>query len=341
MIDQFEEVFTRLGDKPEDEAARLRFFECLMGALAGAKEKLCLVIAMRADFVGKCLAQDYAGLAQRVKASMVPVLPLSAEELKAAICEPARRVGLTVENELVAAIVKDTKDAPASLPLLQYALKEIWQRREKDKAGGVLRYADYVALGGIEGTLDKRATEIYSSFEASQQPTVRHIFQQLTQLGEGTEDTRRRVFMENLIAEPQHSVQRVRAVVERLSNAENRLLVTSEAVRKEDLKEGSQKAGREQQRQAIVDVAHEALIRHWTLLRRWIEENRDLLRQQRRIEQSSVIWRERGERKGYLLQGVPLIEAIQFEKAQAEAFPLSETAKAFVKKVCGSGVGIG
>jgi hypothetical protein len=112
---------------------------------------------------------------------------------------------------------------------------------------------------------------------------VQHIFQQLTQLGEGTEDTCRRVFLENLIAAPLHPAARVQAIVDTLSNRDNRLLVTSEVVSKGDDAIA---------RRAIVDVAHEALIRHWRLLRQWIEQNRDLLRQQRRIEASAVTWQE-------------------------------------------------
>ena len=88
---------------------------------------------------------------------------------------------------------------------------------------------------------------------------MRHIFQQLTQFGDGTEDTRRRVFLDSLVAEPLHPRAQVEQMVQVLADKEHRLLVTSEVVGKDD---GSQ-------RRAIVDVAHEALIRHWQLLRQW------------------------------------------------------------------------
>ena len=183
-------------------------------------------------------------------------------------------------------------------------------------------FSTYQELGGITGTLDKRATEIYNSFDTDQQRTVQHIFQQLTQLGEGTEDTRRRVFLDNLISEPLHPTGRVRAVIDTLSSKDNRLLVTSEVTGKGEAKE----------RRAIVDVAHEALIRHWRLLRQWIEKNRDLLRQQRRIEASAVTWQDHGQSKGYLLQGFPLKEARRFQKQQSDTFPLSDYARIFLKK---------
>ena len=311
VVDQFEEVFTRCGDIAERE----RFFSCLMGAL-GECDRLGVVIAMRSDFVGKCLERDYSGLAQRVQDSMVSVLPLEPEELRAAICKPAWRVGLTVEDALVTEILQDIQGAPGSLPLLQYALKELWQRRRENQ----LVLSAYQELGGITGTLDRRATELYNGFDDAQQRTARHIFQQLTQLGEGTEDTRRRVFLENLIAEPLHPAAQVKTIVDRLADRENRLLVTSEVVGK----------GEKEGRRAIVDVAHEALIRHWKLLRQWIEQDRDLLRQQRRIEGSAVTWQTYQQNQRYLLEGWALKEAIRFQKQQANTFPLSEPAKVLI-----------
>ncbi|MEM9164849.1 MAG: peptidase C14, partial [Cyanobacteria bacterium P01_F01_bin.4] len=314
VVDQFEEVFTRCDDLGERE----QFFACLMGAQQTAGDKLCLIIAMRSDFVGKCLERDYSGLAQQVQQHMVSVLPMQPEELLEAICQHATQVGLTVEDTLVTEILNDIKGAPGSLPLLQYTLKELWQRRQDNQ----LVLSAYQALGGINGTLDQRATELYQSFDTDQQRTVRHLFQQLTQLGEGTEDTRRRVFLDNLISEPLHPAERVKTVVERLADKENRLLVTSEVVSKDD----------QAARRAIVDVAHEALIRHWRLLRQWIEQNRDLLRQQRRIEASAVTWQEHQQGKRFLLEGWGLKEAIRFRQQQADIFPLSDPAKAFLKQ---------
>jgi len=315
VIDQFEEVFTRCRDETERE----QFFACLMGALSDSDNRLCLIIAMRADFVGKCLEQPYSGLAQRIQQHLISVLPLEPEELKAVICKPAEQVGLTIEPVLVTQILNDIAGAPGSLPLLQYTLKELWQQRQSNQ----LRLEDYQALGGINGTLDKRATQIYTNdFDEAVQETVQYIFLQLTQLGEGTEDTRRRVFQSDLVAEPKHPAQRVQQVIDRLSNPENRLLVTSEVVSK----------GNKTIRMAIVDVAHEALIRHWRLLRQWIEQNRDLLRQQRKIEASAEAWRSQGHRIGDLLQGLPLTEAIQFNQKQRESFPVSDSAKAFIQR---------
>jgi uncharacterized protein YjbI with pentapeptide repeats len=314
VIDQFEEVFTRC----EDGAEREQFFACLMGGLTAAGEKLCLIIAMRSDFVGKCLERDYSGLAQRVQDGMVSVLPMAPGELRDAICKPATEVGLTVEAALVTEILDDVQGAPGNLPLLQYTLKELWQRRQNNQ----LVLSVYQALGGINGTLNERATELYESFEQSEQVTTRYIFQKLTQLGEGTEDTRRRLFFENLISEPQHSAEAIKRVIDRLSSKENRLIVLSTIESKNHTTEYK----------VTVDVAHEALIRHWRLLRSWLEKDRQFLSQQRLLEDSAFVWNSNGKNVAYLLHGKRYLEAERiYHKSEQKQIPLSSIAIDFIQ----------
>ncbi|MEO1209412.1 MAG: pentapeptide repeat-containing protein [Cyanobacteria bacterium J06638_20] len=309
VIDQFEEVFT-LCQQP---AEREQFFAILMEALAALPNQLCLVMAMRADFVGKCFEQAYSGLAAQVQAHLVPVILMTHDELTEAICEPARRAQLTLESELVQALLHDVERAPGNLPLLQYTLTELWRQRQDN----TLQLTTYTRLGGVTGTLEQRADEVYASLNPEQQATARHIFINLTQLGEGTEDTRRRCLQSSMV-NPQHPAPRVAVVVKRL--ADENLVVTNELV--------SKASG---EHQAVVDVAHEALIRHWKQLRRWLDENRDLIRQQRKIETAAEEWRAKGCKPNYLLQGFPLKEAIQFQRAQGKIFPLSNTATQFLQ----------
>ncbi|MCP4104706.1 MAG: hypothetical protein GY749_04085 [Desulfobacteraceae bacterium] len=281
VADQFEEVFTLCRNEKE----RQEFFECLMGALELADDKLCLVITLRADFFGKCSEQDYAGLADYIQSHLVTVLPMTPEELKQAIIEPAKQVGLEAEPELVTQMIEDVKDSPGSLPLLQYTLTELWNRRITEQ----LRLSDYIRMGGVKGTLARRADEVYNSLSSEEQQTAKRIFLELTQLGEGTEDTRRRISKQSLVTS-QQSEELVNSVIQKLSDA--KLVVTSEVVEK----------GTEAGRIAVIDVAHEALIRHWSLLRRWLDKNRDGIRFQRRLDDAAKHWENQKRPDGLLWQ---------------------------------------
>ena len=310
LADQFEEVFTLT----ENEEEREKFFHCLLRGLELAGNKLCLILTMRADFFGKCAEQEYGGLAQKIKDNLIPVTPMNQEELAEAITEPAKKVGLEVERELVELMLEDVK-GPASLPLLQYTLTELWRRRQVNR----LTLAEYTKLGGVNGALRQRADEVYEELTAAEQLAAKRIFLNLTQLGEGTEDTRRQVLKEDLI-DKQESAELIEGLLQKLADA--RLVVTSQL----------QARGRESEEDTVtaVDVAHEALIRHWPQLRSWMNEHRDAIRMERKIEAAAVEWIEQGKSSSYLLAGPRLSEAENYLQDYHELGLLSSTGQEFI-----------
>ncbi|BAZ42703.1 pentapeptide repeat-containing protein [Calothrix sp. NIES-4101] len=260
---------------------------------------------MRADFFGKCA--EYADLAAKIQENLLTVTPMSRQELEQAITAPAKQVNLTVEPELVEQIIDDMGDSPGILPLLQYTLTEIWQQRTGE---GKLTLATYSRLGGVKGTLQKRATEVYEGLSGEEQEAAKRIFLELTQLGEGTEDTRRRVLLGDLTGENREKV------IQKLADA--RLIVTQEETK-------------ENQKFVVVDVAHEALIRHWLLLRKWLDDNRDRLREKRKIEVAAEEWRSFNKRKDYLLRGGQLKKAKAWQKREGGKLGLPPLAGEFIK----------
>ncbi|MDJ0719482.1 MAG: SUMF1/EgtB/PvdO family nonheme iron enzyme [Prochloraceae cyanobacterium] len=310
-LDQFEESFTLCEDKSERE----KFFECILGALEKTDNQLCLVIAMRADFFGKCFEDEYSGLAEQIQAHLIAVKPMNSEQLQQAIVEPAKKVNMKIEPELVQEMLTDVKNAPGSLPLLQYTLEQLWKQR-KDNC---LQLNTYASLGGVIGTLQKRATQVYEKFDSQQQATAKHIFLSLTQLGEGTEDTRRRVAKRDLVTAKQ-TLEMIDEVIEFLAN--ERLVVTNELLAKDS---GNSRV-------TVVDVAHEALIRHWGLLRQWLDESREALRKERKIESEAKYWLEKDKSKEILWEGGRLAEAEEILSEYAAIVPLSKLAQEFIEE---------
>lgn len=314
-VDQLEEVFTLC----QDPAERNAFFACLLGSLAtpGVEEHgpLLVLLALRADFFTRCMEQPYSGLGDRLRHHLVAIPPMNCHELRDAILQPARQVGLDIEPELIATMLTDLDGAPGHLPLLQYTLTELWKQRQDNS----LTLHAYTHLGGILGTLRQRADAVYAAFDDSEKATAQGIFLALTQVNDGTEDTRRRIPKAELVT-PQHPGNVVNRVLQRLTAEQ--LVVTSELV-------GKAKAG---ERMAVVDVAHEALIRHWPLLRTWINENRNTLKMRQKLEAKAEEWRSHNHSPDYLLRGDPLREAKQFQTQHGQAFPLSKYGRAFVQK---------
>ncbi|MCF4967678.1 nSTAND1 domain-containing NTPase [Nostoc sp. CMAA1605] len=300
VVDQFEELFTLAAS--ED---RQRFLEIVLGTVEKIPEKFKLIITLRADFIASCL--EVTKLAQLLQKSSVLLPPcLTKEEYRRIIIHPAEQVGLTVEPELVEVLLQELNYSPGYLPLLEFVLEQLWEYRE----GGVITLQAYQQhLGGIKGALEKKAQAVYESLEPEVQECARWIFLALTQLGEGTEDTRRRVGKSELVVS-KYPVALVERTLQILTAA--KLVVVN-------VEEGQGGQGRQGGQGEVstlfssspvtIEVAHEIIIRHWSTLRWWLEENRSRLRSLRQIAQAANLWVQNDRQADFLLQGVRLAEA--------------------------------
>ncbi|MCB0005360.1 MAG: hypothetical protein KDE04_02875, partial [Anaerolineales bacterium] len=277
VIDQFEELFTLV----TDEETRRQFLESLLVALLDAEARLRVVVTLRADFTDRPL--QYVDFGEILRQRMVLVLPLTPDELTQAITAPLHQLGMTIAPELVAAIVHDVGDQPASLPLLQYALTELFERRN----GPHLTLAAYQASGGVTGALSLRADEIFAGFDPAGQAAIRQTFLRLVTLGEGVEDTRRRV---------------LRAEIEDLAgpgDAPRFEQILSQYGRHRLLTFDHDPASRS----PTVEVAHEALLREWPRLREWLRESRADIRRQRQLAEAARQWSANQQDESFLLSG--------------------------------------
>ena len=189
IADQFEEVLTLV---PEGEGRQQRFIDLLLSGFASVDTskppEACLILTLRADFYGR--AVRYRPLSDALQDRIENLGPMSREELQDAIVRPAGKV--TYEEGLVETILDDVANRPGNLPLLQFALREMWLHQED----GVITHKAYQAIGGVEGALAKRTEEKFAALtkdETDQQAVAlfRHLFTRLVTLGEGVEDTRR------------------------------------------------------------------------------------------------------------------------------------------------------
>jgi WD40 repeat protein/energy-coupling factor transporter ATP-binding protein EcfA2 len=295
LLDQFEEVFTLC----TDETLRRALIANLIYAAGVSSGQTLVVLTLRVDFYGKCAA--YPSLAAALSEHQLLVGPLSDDELREAIEKPAQLVGCELEAGLVDVLVRDVRHQAGALPLLQYALLELWKRRQ----GRRLTLADYQAIGRLEGALDQRANSILQGFTAAEKEQCRRIFLRLTQPGEGTEDTKRRVALHEL--ETAGDAKVVERVVQRL--ADERLITTE---------------GEEQ-----VEVAHEALIRGWSALRQWIEADRAGLRTHRRLGEAAREWDNSGREESFLYEGARL--AVAREWGEVHPADLNQLERAFLE----------
>ncbi|MBZ0290850.1 MAG: WD40 repeat domain-containing protein, partial [Anaerolineae bacterium] len=232
-----------------------------------------------ADFYDRPLL--YSEFGELVRESTEVVLPLSREELQRAIVEPAESAGLGLESGLVTAIMMDVGEQPGTLPLLQFALTELFERRD----GRWLTLQAYRDIGGVSGALARRADELYQMLDEDGQKTARQMFLRLVTLNEGSEDTRRRVRLDELLS-LQGDEKTMQEVVDLFGKYRLLTFDRDPATRT-----------------PTVEVAHEALIRQWTLLRGWLQENREGMRIQRRLTSAAEECVNAGKETSYLASG--------------------------------------
>src|SRR4051794_28072396 len=152
LVDQFEEVFTLC----TDEAQRRDLIATLLHAATVAGGRTIVVLTMRADFYPRCAA--YADLAAALSDHQVLVGPMTGDELRRAIDRPARLAGLEPEPGLVELLVEDIRGRAGALPLLQFALQELWRRREAHR----LTIRAYRDIGQIEGAFQRKADAVFA-----------------------------------------------------------------------------------------------------------------------------------------------------------------------------------
>ncbi|MBD2213342.1 caspase family protein [Nostoc linckia FACHB-104] len=324
VVDQFEEIFTLCRGSQEKEQERKEFLDCLFEAVDTLAGQLRLVITLRADFLGKCLEQSYGNLAERIKDCRVDITPLTDSELDEVINKPAATVGLRVAPYLQDRLREHIREAPGSLPLLEYALTELWRDWHTRYTSGdadidnQLTFEGYDRIGGVAGALEKQANAVYESFAEStvKQGLVQRIFLELVQPGEETEDTRRQVLKRELISEI-HPESVLDEVLGKLVEA--RLVVTDEVPTEND------------PNVVVIELAHEATIRHWQQLRYWLNKHRQDLPIIRQLRTEANIWQANHQQPTYLLVGVRLDAALDCLKKYQYLGYLSEKVEQFVQ----------
>lgn len=292
MIDQFEEL---LVSTPEDVCEK---FIRELASLLDAPLAITVVLTLRDDFYSRFL-QRAASLAGRLERGLVNIPPtLEPEELRAMIAGPAQKVGLMFEEGLVADIINDATEAGYTkgmarstiLPLLEFALTELWEKRQENQ----ITHQAYDALGGVTGGLAQWADQAFYDLTENQRIAARHVLTELVRLGDETEgllDTRRRLPLGEF-GESEEVLQVVKHFADR------RLLVTSSV------------KGRE-----YVEIIHDMLVREWEHLQGWLRENREFFAWRQSIEESVGKWNEDRSDESYLFRGVRLAEAEKWASA--------------------------
>jgi transcriptional regulator with XRE-family HTH domain len=284
FIDQFEEIFTQT----ISEERRQHFLDVLITAVTELQGPTILILTLRADFYDRPM--HYPELFQLLETRHSFVLPMTLKQLRDVIEKPAGLpdVRLTFEDDLVSDLLFEMHEQAGALPLLQFTLDQLFQRRD----GHQLTMKAYQEIGGLKGAVAKHAEQTYASLPSEEhRKLARFLFLRLIDPGATAQDTIRRRIPHTELALPNPKETVILAEVIRAFTTA-RLLTTNTI------------SG-----VATVEVSHEAVIREWTRLADWLDEAREDVHLQRTISEDVAAWEQSGRSRDRLYRGSQLKEA--------------------------------
>ncbi|HEX6579742.1 MAG TPA: AAA family ATPase [Actinomycetota bacterium] len=291
VVDQFEEAFTMC----ESEAERARFIASLAATGHTSPDRCVVVLTIRSDYYGHIA--PYPDLAEILAENHVLIGPMSRDELRRAIELPGRRVGLRVEEALVDALVEEVADEPGGLPLLSTALVELWQARQD----GWIRMDAHERTGGVKGAVARLAETAYGQLTGVERDAVRRIMLRLV-VSDGETVARRRAFLDEF--DPARDAVAQRVIMQL---ARDRLLTLGDGT---------------------VEIAHEALLREWPRLRRWLEEDQQGRQVRQQLGDAARHWGSGGRDASELFRGARLSATLDW--ASTHPGELNELERDFI-----------
>ncbi|MCF4970342.1 nSTAND1 domain-containing NTPase [Nostoc sp. CMAA1605] len=278
IADQFEELYTL-----SSEAQRQPFLDLLLNA-SSFTPAFTIVLTLRADFYSYALS--YRPFSDALQGAVQNLGPMNHKELRRVIEQPAKQMRVGLETGLTKQLIAEIDQQPGSLPLLEFALTQLWAKQQNR----LLTHQAYQAIGGVEEALANHAEAVYAQLPAADRLRAQQIFIQLVRLGNETEATRRLANREEIKSENWNLVTHL---------ASSRLVVTNR----------NESTGEE-----TVEIVHEALIRNWGRLEHWLLTNGEFLRWREQLRIAIAQWENSSHDQGALLRGKPLIDAQEWQQ---------------------------
>ncbi len=257
-IDQFEEVFT-LSERSEREA--------LVGNLAqllSAGQRHRVILTVRAEFDGRI--NELLPLAPYLEKARFWMRPMSYDELKAAVEKPAAQVNLQFQPGLPDDLVKKVLGQPAALPLLQFTLHSLWERRNRNR----ITWEVYSSVGDPLEALEKYADDFYANQIPQTREEIERILKELVWVDELLEAYRQPVAKRSLLQAGKANTEDVLSLL-----VKHRLVCVTPGTTAAD---------------DIVEIQHEALVRNWPRFVGWIDEKRRQRRARLELTQAAKQW---------------------------------------------------
>ena len=257
VVDQFEELFrfalNKKGIVKKNESTD--FVNILLNLSRQKNVNFYVAITMRSDFIGDC-ARFY-GLPEAINKGLYLVPRLTRTQLETSIEAPVRLYDHKISAALTTKLLNDAQMMQDTLPLLQHVLMRTWDHEMNVDKSGELDLKDYESVGGIEKALSNHADEALKGMNEEAFGLTKKIFQALTAIDQNGRKIRRPAYLSELEIITGADKETLLNIINRFIEGNKSFLITTKVEDKNDL---------------LIDISHESLIRQWSLLNIWVEE---------------------------------------------------------------------
>jgi tetratricopeptide (TPR) repeat protein len=301
VVDQFEELFRFKQSQTNDDATA--FVKLLLEASGQRDVPIYIILTMRSDFLGDC--SQFTGLPEAINNGQYLIPRMSRDERQSAIIGPIAVGEGAISTPLVSRLLNDVGDNPDQLPILQHALMRTWDYWSAHRRNGKpVDLEDYTAIGTMAEALSRHADEAFNELPDDRGRLIAEkLFKRLTEKGTDNREIRRPTSLNGLCAVCEASEDEVKGVIEVFRREGRSFLMPP--------------VGTDLTKETVIDISHESLIRNWTRLQKWVDEEAQSSRTYRRLAEAAVLHREGNEG---LLQDPGLQIALDwFEKNKPNA----------------------
>lgn len=275
LIDQFEEIFRFKDSDPENINEATAFIKLLIEAVESDDVPIYVAVTMRSDFIGDCA--HYPGLTELINQSSYVIPQMSREQKRMAVEGPIAVGGGRIAPRLVKRVLKEVGENQDQLPIMQHALMRTWdywaENREK---GEEIDFRHYNAVGKIAEALSQHADEAYDKLSPNQKHVAEVLFKRLTERGSDNYGIRR--------------PGTVREVAKIANVDESIVIEVAEHFRQPGLSLLMPPPNIELYADSILEISHESLMRIWTRLKNWVDEENDSAEMYLRISEAAALY---------------------------------------------------
>jgi WD40 repeat protein len=275
-IDQFEELF-RYKEAEGEEFANdaTAYVNLILTAVRKSKEPIYVSLNMRSDFIGECSL--FPGLTQMINESNYLVPQMSREQKRMAIEGPIAVGGGKISSRLLKRLLSDVGDNQDQLPILQHALMRTWDYWiANHEAGEAMDIRHYNAIGKIGQALSLHANEAYDELTSREKEIAEILFKNVTERNLENQGLRRPVRVDVVAELAEASESEVIKVVDHFRKPGRSFLMPGTHV---SLMSNS-----------IIELSHESMMRIWTRLTSWVDEEFESAQMYKRISEAAAMY---------------------------------------------------